>query len=276
MVALDCSQPRPCRARFWSTRSTTARSPRRRRAWANPASGSLAALERAIRTPARCGRGARRRGGGGRVFACARPGGVRDRLDCPGAACGGQVCDWSSGTLACAPAGSKESQGTDGECATNADCKCAAQGAVCRAPFCSFTLPPDAGAGGTAGTAGASGAGGGGVSGNGGLRRRRSSGRRRRGRGRRRWGRLGPGRILGRDGRTIGRRWFGWRRLSDRRRSVHAARRRRVVAARRCARLAGCAPAPSRVFLTELAWSWPCPRVDGGAATALPPKDGLR
>jgi hypothetical protein len=86
-------------------------------------------------------------------------------LDCPGAACGGQVCDWSSGTLACAPAGSKESQGADGECATNADCKCAAQGAVCRAPFCSFTLPPDAGAAGTAGAAGASGASGGGSSG---------------------------------------------------------------------------------------------------------------
>jgi len=59
------------------------------------------------------------------------------------------------------PAGTKWPQGADGECATTADCKCAPQGAICRAPFCSFTLPPDAGAGGSTGTAGASGAGGG-------------------------------------------------------------------------------------------------------------------
>jgi len=93
-------------------------------------------------------------GARGAVAACASD------MDCPGTACGGQVCDWTTGTPACVPAGSKWPQGVDGECATTADCKCAAEGAVCFSPFCSFTLPPDGGAAGAAGTTGGTGGGG--------------------------------------------------------------------------------------------------------------------
>jgi len=89
-------------------------------------------------------------------------------IDCPGTACGSQVCDWVTGTVACVPAGTKWPQGADGECATDADCKCAPQGARCFPPFCTFTVPPDAGAAGTTGSAGASGAGGGGAGSGGG------------------------------------------------------------------------------------------------------------
>jgi hypothetical protein len=105
-----------------------------------------------------------------RAAACARD------VDCPGTECGSQVCDWVTGTPTCVPAGSKWPQGADGECATDADCKCAPQGARCFAPFCTFTVPPDAGAGGTTGTAGASGAGGSAAGGAAGSGRGGSSG----------------------------------------------------------------------------------------------------
>ena len=93
--------------------------------------------------------------------------------DCPGTECGSQVCDWTSGTPTCVPAGTKP-QHLDGWCAVTADCKCAAQGAWCSTPSCTFTVPTGrpasgggAGAGGASvpGASGASGAGAGGVSG---------------------------------------------------------------------------------------------------------------
>jgi hypothetical protein len=81
-------------------------------------------------------------------------------IDCPGTACGDAVCNWSKTAttpvspkvFACNPAGSQP-MGKDGWCTTNADCKCAGQGATCVAPYCTFTKPP-AGAGGS-GTGGA-------------------------------------------------------------------------------------------------------------------------
>jgi hypothetical protein len=81
--------------------------------------------------------------------------------DCPDAACGGQVCDWSTTPHTCKPAGTYP-QGQDGWCTTTANCKCSAQGATCVAVQCSQTLPTGStGAGGSAsggatGTAGAS------------------------------------------------------------------------------------------------------------------------
>jgi MYXO-CTERM domain-containing protein len=85
-------------------------------------------------------------------------------IDCPGnAACGGDVCDYSTGTPTCKPAGGA-AKGQDGWCAAATDCKCMAQGAVCNAPYCSFTTPQASGtagaSGGTAGTAGTAGSGG--------------------------------------------------------------------------------------------------------------------
>lgn len=78
-------------------------------------------------------------------------------MDCPGTACGDQVCQWVSSTShVCQAAGSK-SRGSDGWCNTTADCKCQSVGAKCNAQFsCSFVLASDAPAAG-----GASGAGGG-------------------------------------------------------------------------------------------------------------------
>jgi MYXO-CTERM domain-containing protein len=76
--------------------------------------------------------------------------------DCPGAECGGEVCNWNKPQgekFTCNPAGTTPPQGTspkDGWCTTVDNCKCKAQGALCgaTAPYCSFTQPP-AGTGGT-------------------------------------------------------------------------------------------------------------------------------
>ncbi len=70
-------------------------------------------------------------------------------MDCPGAECGGQVCQWLSTTNhVCQDAGSK-SRGSDGWCNTASDCKCQSAGAKCNAQFsCSFVLASDAPAGG--------------------------------------------------------------------------------------------------------------------------------
>ncbi len=77
-------------------------------------------------------------------------------IDCPGTACGDAVCNWSKQAatpvgkmvFACNPAGSQPDR-QDGWCTTDADCKCAGQGAVCKAPYCTFTKPKPGGAGGT-------------------------------------------------------------------------------------------------------------------------------
>lgn len=85
-------------------------------------------------------------------------------IDCPGggSACGGDVCNWNkqspnpSGNKVfyCQPAG-MAAKGSDGWCTVDADCKCAAQGANCsRAPYCTFTKPSDAPAGGGSGAGG--------------------------------------------------------------------------------------------------------------------------
>ena len=49
--------------------------------------------------------------------------------DCPNSACGGDVCDYSSGTPTCKPAGTG-TKGQDGWCTTTANCKCKALGAT--------------------------------------------------------------------------------------------------------------------------------------------------
>lgn len=77
-------------------------------------------------------------------------------IDCPGAECGGPVCNWSKPQgmkYTCNPAGS-QTKGSDGWCTTDADCKCKGQGAVCHAPYCSFTKASDAPAGGGSGAGG--------------------------------------------------------------------------------------------------------------------------
>ena len=100
--------------------------------------------------------------GGARAQSC-----VND-IDCPDAACGGQVCDYSTGTPTCKAAGSQP-KGMDGWCTQDSDCKCASLGAKCTGSlvYCTFTMPSQApGAangghgGGTVGAAGASGTGG--------------------------------------------------------------------------------------------------------------------
>jgi hypothetical protein len=86
--------------------------------------------------------------------------------DCPGGGnttCGGDVCNWSMShpmpdgdkVYTCVPAGSG-TKGKEGWCTDNTDCKCASLGATCVAPYCTFTKPDQAPAGG-----GGSGAGGG-------------------------------------------------------------------------------------------------------------------
>jgi len=80
--------------------------------------------------------------------------------DCPNAACGGQVCDYTM-NLTCQPAG-VATKGSDGWCTTDANCKCMGLGATCVYPYCTFTTPGEAPGGGTgaggaaAGTGGAS------------------------------------------------------------------------------------------------------------------------
>jgi hypothetical protein len=91
--------------------------------------------------------------------------------DCPGTACGSQVCWMSSGSGSCVDPNTQGQSGfSDGWCSSSGDasasnCKCASLGATCEGFFCSFTVPPDGGAGGTAGTTGAGGTGTGGGSG---------------------------------------------------------------------------------------------------------------
>ena len=93
-------------------------------------------------------------------------------MDCPNAACGGEVCVTNSGGKACQAADPNASPGTDGWCALpggaadDTKCKCHAQGATCNGFSCTFTVPPDGGATGTGGTGG-SGTGGSGTGGSG-------------------------------------------------------------------------------------------------------------
>ncbi|MFL5304111.1 MAG: MYXO-CTERM sorting domain-containing protein [Polyangia bacterium] len=93
-------------------------------------------------------------------------------IDCPNAACGGDVCDYyTDPTLTCKPAGT-HAKGMDGWCTTDADCKCRGLGAVCTSSLsCSFTKPSDApsGGGGAVGTGGATGAAGSTTPGSGGT-----------------------------------------------------------------------------------------------------------
>jgi len=63
--------------------------------------------------------------------------------DCPGTACGSDVCSYLTATPACTAAGQARA-GMDGWCATDADCKCQSLGATCMVPYCTFTTPPDA------------------------------------------------------------------------------------------------------------------------------------
>jgi hypothetical protein len=74
-------------------------------------------------------------------------------IDCPNAACGGEVCQWVTiEQHECQAAGSKP-KGEDGWCTTDADCKCNGAGAKCVGVFCTFTTAADAPAsGGTSGT----------------------------------------------------------------------------------------------------------------------------
>jgi hypothetical protein len=91
--------------------------------------------------------------------------------DCPGSACGGDVCNWAKfaanpvgeKTFYCQPAG-LAAPGTDGWCTTDANCKCRAQGAKCLGVYCSFTqaesTDPDPSVGGFTATGGSNHAGG--------------------------------------------------------------------------------------------------------------------
>ena len=81
--------------------------------------------------------------------------------DCPNAACGGEVCVHSSGLSMCVAADTSGASGiSDGWCANaagaevNSNCKCASMGATCAGFFCTFTIPPGGGTGGTTGTGG--------------------------------------------------------------------------------------------------------------------------
>lgn len=62
--------------------------------------------------------------------------------ECPGTACGGQVCRWFNNTQMCVAAGT-DPQGTDGWCNTDAECKCRGEGATCDTTtlHCTFTKP---------------------------------------------------------------------------------------------------------------------------------------
>lgn len=88
--------------------------------------------------------------------------------DCPGAECGGEVCNWNltnpvaniDKPYTCNPAGT-DPKGKDGWCSDKDSnfCKCKAQGATCGTNFfyCSFTKPSDAPAGGGGSGSGGSG-----------------------------------------------------------------------------------------------------------------------
>ncbi len=83
-------------------------------------------------------------------------------LDCPNAACGGEVCVYSSGLSMCVPANTSGQSGVnDGWCASadggaevDSNCKCASMGAKCAGFFCTYTIPQSGGTGGTTGTGG--------------------------------------------------------------------------------------------------------------------------
>ena len=84
--------------------------------------------------------------------------------DCPGTACGSQVCHKSSGSSTCVDANTAGVSGfDDGWCSDNgtavdSNCKCASLGATCTGLNCTFTVPPDGGAGGSGtGTSGGGG-----------------------------------------------------------------------------------------------------------------------
>jgi hypothetical protein len=92
----------------------------------------------------------------GRAYAAPTPCSVD--IDCPNAACGGEVCVHSSGLSMCVPANTSGASGTnDGWCASsggaevNSNCKCASMGATCAGFFCTFTIPPGGGTGGGGG-----------------------------------------------------------------------------------------------------------------------------
>ena len=94
--------------------------------------------------------------------------------DCPGTACGGQVCLHSSGTFTCVDANTQGQSGSgDGWCAdssgnaVDSNCKCAAQGATCLGLFCTLTVPAPTGTGGSTGTGGTTGSAGASGGGNG-------------------------------------------------------------------------------------------------------------
>jgi hypothetical protein len=92
-------------------------------------------------------------------------------VDCPTAACGGDICDWADTAhpMTCKAAGTHP-KGHDGWCTVDTDCKCNGMGATCdKSVFsCTFTRPCDApgAAGCGAGGSGGGGSGGGGTTGN--------------------------------------------------------------------------------------------------------------
>lgn len=89
----------------------------------------------------------------------ARAGNCTNDVDCPNAACGGDVCDYSTGVQTCKAAGTQP-KGSDGWCTVDSDCKCASMGATCAYPYCTFTkVGGTTGGGGKGGATGAAGSG---------------------------------------------------------------------------------------------------------------------
>ena len=99
--------------------------------------------------------------GSGVVRAAGNPASCDNDIDCVATPeCGGDVCTYSAtGSPACTPAGTGAS-GQDGWCTSDTDCKCYAQGALCKGVYCTFTKPPPSLSDGGAGAAGRGGAGG--------------------------------------------------------------------------------------------------------------------
>ena len=97
----------------------------------------------------------------GRAYAQTTP--CNNDLDCPGTACGTQVCVKSSGGSQCTDPNTAHASGIDdGWCADSSgaakdsNCKCQSMGATCNGLYCTFTIPQDGGATGTGGGAGGS------------------------------------------------------------------------------------------------------------------------
>src|SRR2546429_329369 len=66
-------------------------------------------------------------------------------IDCTAnTACGGEVCDWVTAPIMTCKAAGSQPKGSDGWCATTADCKCKNLGATCNGINCSFTRPCEA------------------------------------------------------------------------------------------------------------------------------------